>query len=203
MTRLLLIRHGQTMWNSLRRYQGQTDVPLNEDGIKQALSLSKRLKNEKIDAIYSSDLERAEKTAEAVARYHNLKVNKMKSLREINFGIWEGKTYDDLLRDCPDVAYSWFDDPEETIIPEAESLQQVRDRALKAIDEIVKNHPNETVLVVSHGVTLSTIICSILEMRLKNMRKIKLGNTGISIAEFYDNKGIMTLFNDTNHLEVS
>jgi len=91
-TKIILVRHGQTLWNNIGKYQGHTDVPLSKTGIEQASKVAKRLKNDKITAIYSSDLKRAKQTAEIIALEHNLPVITNTRFREINFGVWEGKT---------------------------------------------------------------------------------------------------------------
>lgn len=204
MTRVILVRHGQTLWNALGKYQGHTDVPLNEVGIEQARKVAKRLAGENISAVYASDLSRAKDTAKIIAQKHGLEVETDKKLREMNFGLWEGKTYTQIQEEYPQLVKVWISDPQLLQIPQGETFSQVQLRAIRALKEIIRRHNiNETIVVVAHGLTIISIICAVLEIDLKNMWKIKQGNTGISIIEFYDNNGILTLFNDTHHLSVS
>lgn len=202
MTRLIFVRHGQTIWNDLGKYQGHTDIPLNTVGISQAQKTAQRLAREDIHAIYSSDLMRAQQTAEIIGARHNLAINYFPDLREINFGQWEGKIYQEIVKEYPQLLKQWIEDPEKLKIPEGETFGELRERAFKAINSILENHDQETVLIVTHGGTIVTILCKVLGMDLKNMWQIKQSNSAISIIEFYDKRGIVTSFNDTYHLDV-
>lgn len=202
MTRIIFVRHGQTIWNNLGKYQGHTDIPLSTVGIIQAQKTAQRLAKENIVAIYSSDLMRARQTAEIIGSKHNLAINYSKGLREINFGHWEGKTYQEIEKEDPQLLQQWIEDPEKLKIPDGETFSELRDRAFRVINDILAKHDQETVLVVAHGGTISTILCKVLGMDLKNMWQIKQSNSAISIIEFYDKKGIVTSFNDTYHLDV-
>ena len=204
MTRLIFIRHGQTMWNDLGRYQGHTDIPLNKTGIEQAQKVAKRLGKEKVSAIYASDLLRAKQTAEIIGLEFNLPVTLSENLREINFGVWEGKTYKEIELQYPELLNIWLSDPTKLQIPNGETFSQLQTRAWASISDIINMNKNKTVVVVSHGGTISTIICQILNINLKNLWQIKLNNSAVSIVDFYDqNKGVITLLNDTYHLQIS
>src|SRR5690606_38476427 len=106
--RLLLTRHGQTDWNIARRYQGQSETPLNEKGIRQAEQLAKRLSTETIHAIYASDLSRGMNTAKAIAAFHSLDVEPDARLRELSFGDWEGMTYEEMSAHSPELFDAWM-----------------------------------------------------------------------------------------------
>lgn len=204
MTKIIFVRHGQTLWNDLGKYQGHTDIPLSKLGIEQAYKVAKRLKNEQVNIIYASDLKRAKHTAEIIAIEHNnIPVITMSQFREINFGVWEGKTYQEISKLYPDLLQIWLTEPEKLIIPQGETFQEMLTRAWSGLNYILANHKDETVILVAHGVTIGAIICTILGIKLNNLWRIKQGNTGISIVEFYNNKGILTLFNDTYHLHIS
>lgn len=202
MTRIIFVRHGETIWNNIGKYQGHTDIPLSTVGISQARKTAQRLSKENISTIYSSDLMRAQQTAEIIGLKHNLVINYCKDLREINFGQWEGRTYGEIEGQYPQLLNLWIEDPEKLKIPGGETFGELRERAMKVIDNILLKHHQETVLLVAHGGTISTILCSVLSIDLKNMWQIKQSNSAISIIEFYDKKGIVTLFNDTYHLDV-
>ena len=97
MTRITFIRHGQTLWNQLRKYQGHSDIPLNSTGIQQARRVAERLSKETLHAVYSSDLSRAVQTAQAIAQKHELSVQTLGGFREMDFGLWEGLTYEEIM----------------------------------------------------------------------------------------------------------
>lgn len=142
-TTLTVVRHGETDWNRDRRIQGQTDIPLNEVGLRQADELRGVLDGVPLDAVYASDLERAWQTAAVVAEPRGLAVQRRPALREKDFGTWEGLTDSEVRVRFPDaVAGSWGD---------GETADELSRRVLGAIDEIVAAHPGGSVLVVSHG----------------------------------------------------
>jgi broad specificity phosphatase PhoE len=138
MTTLLLVRHGETDWNAEGKLQGHTDRPLNEYGRRQAQTLADRLAGESIDAVYASDLSRARETAEIVGEKLGLTVAVDPDLREKNWGNWEGLTSDERLH----IAY------------EGETSEDHRERTLRAVQRIVERHPDERIVVVTHGGSL-------------------------------------------------
>lgn len=156
MTEFWLIRHGETDWNIEKRFQGQTDIPLNANGRLQAYELAERLNGTHFDAIYSSDLGRARETAEIIAAQVQVPVQFDIRLREIRHGAWEGQTLD------PDKSLemrSLYADPLNAHAPGGETLAQVAARTAQALDEIASKFPDNHVLVVAHGVSLGVIIC--------------------------------------------
>lgn len=203
MTKIIFVRHGQTSWNDLGMYQGHTDIPLNQIGLEQAAKAGQRLKNEKVAAIYSSDLLRAKQTAEIIARGHNLPVIIMPEFREINFGIWEGKTFKDIEELYPEMLKIWKTKPQDLKIPEGETFPEMLKRAWKGLKILLARHKDETVIIVAHGGTIAALLCNILDMSLDNLWKVRQGNTGITVVEFEEDKGRLTLFNDTYHLQIS
>lgn len=160
MTTLVLLRHGQTDWNLTHRYQGLTDISLNETGEQQAREANQKLKNLGLhfDAVYCSDLDRAQKTARFALKglfpFERIKLDRR--LRERSFGIYEGGPYDkEYLPACYRTAME--NDPEGFRFPEGESLLDVEKRVRPFYDEILARHPDETVLLVAHGSLLSII----------------------------------------------
>lgn len=200
MTKLILIRHGQTVWNHELRYQGQTDVALTEEGYRQARLMTNRLKTEKIDAIYASDLSRALETAKIVAEGWSVSVQSLPELREINFGVWEGLTYKEIAERYPDLVKVWFSNPSQVRIPNGEMFAELQDRAYGAIKSLLAKHPDQTILVASHGATIRMIICGILGMELDRAWQIRQDNTAVNIIDFYDGQGIIRVLNDIHHL---
>ena len=164
MTRLLLVRHGETDWNAQRRHQGQKDIPLNALGRQQITAVAQRLVGEPFDTIYASDLSRAWETAAAITTQHDgLVIIKEPRLREMYFGEWEGLTYDEIRQLAPAAADNWAQILMEAGPPGGENLPRFAARIREAADEIVKAHPNENVLLVAHGGTLMVLICLLLE----------------------------------------
>lgn len=201
MTRLILVRHGVTVWNHDLRYQGQTDVALAEEGYRQARLLTARLEKEKIDAIYASDLSRALETAKIVAAARSLPVQAMPELREISFGAWEGLTHQEIEERYPDLMQVWASTPSRCCIPGGESFAQVRERAYGAVLKLVARHDNESILVVSHGAANRMIISGILGLEIDRSWQIRQDNTAVNIIDFYDGVGIVRLLNDIRHLD--
>lgn len=156
MTEFWLIRHGETNWNIEKRFQGQTDVPLNANGRLQAIELAERLNGTHFDAIFSSDLSRARETAEIIAAKAQVLVQYDVRLREIRHGAWEGQTLD------PDKSLemrSLYADPLNAHAPGGETLTEVATRTARALDEISSKYPASRVLIVAHGVSLGVILC--------------------------------------------
>lgn len=159
MTKFCLIRHGQTDWNLEGRYQGQSDVPLNETGRAQARALAEKLAGQSFDAAYASDLSRARETAEIVAAALHLPVTLEKRLREIHQGEWEGQLVDDIKARYADVWQQRAIDPASIRPPQGETVGEVAARVSAALEEISRAHPQGSVLVVSHGLSLATVLC--------------------------------------------
>jgi len=149
-TTILLARHGETDWNLERRVQGHTDRPLNDTGQAQARALAEELAGERVDAIYASDLARAFDTARAIAEPRGLPVVPIPELRERDFGTWEGLLDDEILERFPQARGGPWGD--------AETVDQLEDRVLEALRRIAERHPDEQVLVVSHGGPLRAIL---------------------------------------------
>lgn len=157
MTRLLLIRHGETEWNVEGRYQGQTDVPLNERGRGQAQALAAAVAAMPIAAVYSSDLQRALDTARAVAERTGARLVIDARLREIDQGAWEGLVGAEVREQWHDLLVARRADPESFAPPGGEPFVAVRERVLAAVQDAVQVHPGETIALVSHGLALAIV----------------------------------------------
>ena len=200
-TKIILIRHGQTNWNFEKKYQGHSNIELSPEGLSQAEKVAARFSDEKIDAVYASDLSRAFKTAELIADSHNLKVKTVPKLREIMFGQWEGLKFEEINARWPGEFEKFWLHPDEAHIPDGESFLQVKERAYEAFMEIVSAHKGETVVVVSHGGTIGAILCAVLDTHIKHVWSIKQENTAVNIIEYPRGKAVISLLNDTNHLK--
>lgn len=159
MTQLCLVRHGQTDWNLEGRYQGQSDVPLNENGFVQAMQLAEQLKGETFAAIYSSDLLRARQTAQPVAKMLGMPVQIEPRLREINQGEWEGVLVEDIRARYAELWSQRTVDPASVRPPGGETVGEVAARVYAALDDIARLFPTERALIVSHGLSIATAIC--------------------------------------------
>jgi broad specificity phosphatase PhoE len=158
MTRLVLIRHGETDWNVEGRYQGQADPPLNAKGMAQAAELAGRLaKLPRLDIIYSSPLLRASQTAEVVADKLGGPLHLESRFMEIHQGDWQTRLRSEIEGLYPELFKSWETTPWEVCPPQGETLQQVQERVYAAIDEIITRHPEERVGIVSHRIPLALI----------------------------------------------
>lgn len=161
MSELWILRHGQTDWNLLGRWQGQArHAPgLNDTGRAQALAARKALADVPLAAVYSSDLLRCVQTAEIVVEDRGLEIYPEPRLREINLGAWEGMFSDEIEARYPQEMAEREREPFVTRAPDGESPSDVVDRVMAAVAEIVTKHPAEPVLVVGHGVSLAVILC--------------------------------------------
>jgi len=159
MTKLCLIRHGQTDWNLEGRYQGQSDVPLNEQGLKQAQSLIESLNGHSFTAIYTSDLIRARQTAEPIANKLGIPMQIERRLREINQGEWEGVLVEDIKARYAEIWSKRTVDPASVRPPGGETVGEVAERVYAALDDISRLFPTGRLLIVSHGLSIATAIC--------------------------------------------
>ena len=203
-TRFYFIRHGETQWNKQGIYQGWTDIALSEEGKKQAECLGKRFENEKLklDAVYSSPLQRAIATAEAVAKAKGLGVIADQHFKEINFGEWEGYTVEQLSQKHGKAYTDFFENPFIHPFPGERSFDAVIKRSLEGFQQLLKKHEGGNVAVVSHGGLLRVLIMTLMEMDYTFYRKTWLSNTSITIIDVRENgtKLLLTL-NDFSHLE--
>lgn len=163
MTRLILIRHGETDWNAEGRWQGQIDVPLNEKGREHARRLATELAGEGIQALFASDLSRALETAQPLAEALNLPIQTDARLREINQGDWQGLLVTEIQARYAELFQMRTDNPHSIAPPGGETVPQVQERVVQALDEIIRRHPQETVAIVAHG-----FVIAVLRIRLEN-----------------------------------
>ena len=202
MIRLLLVRHGETDWNRLRRHQGQSDIPLNARGRQQIEVAAECLAGVQIDAVYASDLKRAWDTAQAIAAQHDgLPLLKEPRLREMHFGDWEGLTYEEIYQRDPTAAESWNQSLMDAGPPKGENLPQFAARIQEMLTDIIAMHPDETVLLVAHGGTLMVLLCLLLSHPIENYWQFRLAKASLSEVEVYPEGAIIIRLNEACHLE--
>lgn len=179
---LVLVRHAETLWNKVGKFQGQKDLPLSKDGIIQAKSLAAYFESWAIDIIVSSDLKRASNTAELIAKPHNLMVKPEPRLREFSFGVWEGLTRQQVITKYSEL-YQRRKTDINTEIPGGETASQMLDRVKDWLSDI-SNSKFQCVLAVSHGGTIRAILAAILNIEINKCYPFKLDNCGFSIVQW-------------------
>ena len=204
-SRIILVRHGETDWNKEGRFQGQIDIPLNETGKNQAEKASDYLKSINFTKAYSSSMCRPLETTKIIlGKNNNLKILKIDDLREISHGLWEGKLEKDIKTTWPEMLNKWHHEPENVIMPEGESIEDVSKRSINAWHDICKNQTkNDVTLVVAHDAVNKTLICNILGLPYSKIWTIKQGNGGVTIIDIFDDeekKYVLSSLNITTHL---
>jgi alpha-ribazole phosphatase len=200
MTELILIRHGETEWNVVKVFRGQVDINLSETGIKQAELLASYLSTVAIEAIYSSPLKRAQKTAEAIAKPHRLKVNAEPDLIDLNFGKWQGLSHEEVKEKYGDLYARWINHPEQVRMPGGETLDDVSKRVTRFRNKVIENHRG-TIVIVGHRVVNKVMLCALLELDNSHFWKIRQDTCGISILNYQNEQFILTRHNDTSFLK--
>jgi len=199
MLHLLLVRHGETEWNVQRRYQGQSDIPLSELGVRQAEFIAKRLAGQTIDAIYASDLERAWETASIIANQCNLEVFSEPRLRELKFGILEGLTFEEAEEQYPEMIAAWLEDFNNT--PEgAETIDLFNTRVVSLLDDLRGKHDEQVVLLVGHGGSLSETLRILLGLSREKRWYLEMENASLSEVSIAEDYVSIRRMNDTCHL---
>ena len=200
-TRIILVRHGETPYNKVKRYQGWTDVPLNETGIRQAELLAQSLKDVPIDVFISSPLQRAYLTTQKVAELQGKEIEYTDPrLREVNYGDWSGKYQADLNKKYPEKYDLWIKKPWLVIHTNGESLQDLQDRSRAALNDIVARYPAKTVFVGAHSYVNGVLLCSVLDVNLDHFNKFPQSNTCVNVLEYKNGAWRALLINSTTHL---
>ena len=171
MTTILLARHGESDWNRSKQWQGFADRPLTDRGRRQAAELAERLEGTELDAVYSSDLQRARDTAEVVARAKGLKIQTTTEFREVDVGSWSGLTRSEAETRFPEQYERWLQGGEGW--DDGETYEQLGERVVRAIQQIAKDHEGERVLVVAHGGTIRAIHAAALGIDVHTYRRIQ------------------------------
>lgn len=200
MTRFILIRHGQTEWNRVERFRGRLDIPLNETGLRQAEAVARSLANMGIAAIYSSRLRRARQTADAIGAVLGLPVNSMDELIDFDYGDWQGLSPREVEARYHDLHHQWFNDPADVQIPGGETLNGVRGRVTQGLGHLLNQHPDETIVLVTHKVICKVFLLAILDIDNSRYWRLEQDNGAISIFEHHYGRYVLTSMNDTCHL---
>lgn len=188
-TRFIVVRHGEAEGNIFRIFHGQHDSVLTEDGHIQAERAAQFLRDYKIDHIYSSGLSRTYSTAQHIAKVKNLKIREKEGLREIYGGKWENVPWSDLPDLYPEAYAHWENDISLAQLPDGESVVQMFSRVKVAFDELAKEHPDETVCVVTHGTVIRAMLCLWRNRPISEMQSMPwFDNASITIVDYFDDK---------------
>ena len=204
-SRIFLVRHGETNWNKEGRFQGQIDIPLNENGKDQARRTSEYLRDVYFNKAFSSSMHRPYETAQIILQKNkDLKIEKIDSLVEISHGLWEGKLEAEIREQWPILLKNWHDKPEEVMMPEGESIKDVSERSSLAFNKIcLSQKENDLTLLVAHDAVNKTLICNIFEISYSNIWMIKQGNGGITVIDLFNDPSkppVISALNITTHL---
>jgi broad specificity phosphatase PhoE len=197
--KMFLVRHGETNYNRQNCYQGRTNTALNREGLRQAKKLQRRLLSEEIDKIYTSNLMRAMDTARIIADGRGIEVVSSEDLAEIDFGRFEGKTYEEIVKECPGWQLTNFD----FTTCGGESLNGLARRVKSFIDEVRGSNPAESgILVVSHSGCLCVLLCLLLEVDVTEWWQFAVAPASLTIVENVHRQSVLALLNDVSHLEI-
>jgi probable phosphoglycerate mutase len=201
-TQLILIRHGETQWNLDQRIQGHHDVPLTEKGLEQARLLARHLVDEPLHAVYSSDLSRARQTAEILAAGRS-DIRFDPRLREAGMGRFEGHTPKELRERYPEAFEAWRRDSVRNRPLGGETLEDLQERCLAALRDLLPRHPGQTVAVVTHGGPVRVMVCGALGVSLEVYPKLRVENTAVARILFTERGPILAGMNDVAHLRAT
>jgi phosphoserine phosphatase len=200
MTQIILVRHGRTPWNKDKIFRGTRDIPHDEVGQQEVALAGEWLKDETIDAAYCSPLSRARDTAQAIAQHHGLTVHDLPGIIDLNYGDWQGLPLAEVKVRYADLYRQWETAPHTVRFPHGETLDEVRTRALAAVDEVMARHPGQTILLAAHRVVNKVLSAAFIG--LDNSHFWRLGQDTAAINRFA-RVGItwhILLLNDTCHL---
>ncbi len=209
MTEILLIRHGETAWNAVRKLQGHLDIPLNAEGRRQAKALAVGLQQEKLAAIISSDLQRAIQTAGEIARLQGLPTRIDADLRERCFGDFEGKLYSELPEIYPEAYAHWrLRDPDFHFPPKAddsknvgESIREFQQRTINCIVHYAEQFAGQKIAIVAHGGVLECAYRAAMNLPLNAERTITIFNASINRFAYQNRQLKLADWGDVRHLE--
>ena len=201
MTSIYLVRHGQTAWNKEEIFRGRTDIPLDQVGLKQGELAGEYFKGMEIHGIYSSSLSRAWQTAEKIAQFHNLKVQPLAGIIDMSFGNWEGCPHQEIREKDSKTYRQWVEEPHRVRLPGGEGLDDVRVRTMAALEEVIRKHPEKTLILVSHRVICKVLICAILGLDNSHFWQIAQDTTAINLIQYRKGQYVLSLMNETCHLK--
>ena len=200
MTSVYLVRHGQTEWNRELRFRGRADIPLNENGHKQASAIADTLKDKGINAIYTSPLRRSIETARPAAAVLHLDITTVQGFIDISYGEWEGLAYEEVRRRYAKLYREWEERPHLVKFPKGESLDDVSRRSFSAFTEIVEKNSGKSILIIPHRVVNKVLLCALLGLSNSHFWSIHQDTGCINVIEYSNRRFVLVRMNDTCHL---
>jgi broad specificity phosphatase PhoE len=208
-TRIVLVRHGQTAWNREVRFRGRADPPLDDFGLKQAEATGRYLAARwPVDVVYASPMERAMQTAQAIAAIaaiadaHGLTAQSFDGLLDIDFGEWQGRSPDEVKEHYPELLQAWFEAPHTVHVPGGESLDDVRDRVVVGLDQVIERHPGQTVAMVGHTVVNRVLLCAVLGLGNEHFWRLQQETCTVNVFDAEpDGTFTIVVLNDTCHTD--
>lgn len=197
---IMLVRHGETEWNVGEVFRGRADIDLDETGRKQAELLAEYLNHNRIEAVYSSPLQRALHTAGAIAGHHRLEVQIASGLNDLDFGAWEGLPVKEVRNKYPDLFALWADQPEKVRLPGGETLNDVMRRAREVVDQAVNRYQG-TVVLVTHRVVIKILVCALLGLDNSHFWNIMVDTCGMTTFRYENGRFILIRHNDNSFLQ--
>ncbi len=199
--RLLLVRHGDTEFNSSHRFMGHSDIELSPAGRQQIERLRDYLVDDKIEAVYASDLLRTITTARILTDGRGLVVTPCPELREMNYGLCEGLTFGEINQSYPAVAEQCVNFSPSLEFPEGETFQDFSKRTISFLDRLKAHKPSDTVLIVSHNGPLKTLVCHFLGIEMEHWWQIRIDTASLSIIDITPRGAMLSRLNDTSYLK--
>ena len=199
MQKLILIRHGQTDWNTEGRVQG--GGKLNEVGISQCHALAIELQSSQLSVVYTSPSQRAHETASIIATNLSRPIYTTPLLKDLDYGIWSGALLEHLMSDDPELFERWQKHPERVTFPEGESLSDLRLRVSTFLNCVTKKHPKENLAIVTHESPIISMVAIALEIPDSSHRCFHADNASLTVLELENKKYILSAFNNTSHLD--
>lgn len=201
LTNIIIVRHGSTEWNEKERFRGLADIGLSELGIRQAEAAAAYLADLPVNRIYTSPLLRATQTAAIITGPHKLEPVPLNGIIDINFGKFQGLSFEEAEQKYPEIYRQWMDRPHLATFPAGENLAQVRERSSSVLNQIIDASSGQTIVFVSHKVVITVLICYYLGLDNSQFRQVEQDVCAINTFNKQNDNIYAVLLNDTCHLD--
>ena len=201
MSRVYLVRHGQTAWNVGEIFRGRADIPLDETGKREVHLAGETLRDETLHAVYSSPLSRSMETAENIAKFHDISVTPLDAIVDISYGEWEGLGNQEVQQKYPELHTLWLSEPHKVLFPGGESLDEVRSRTIAALDDLLVKHQEENFALVAHRVPNKVICCALMGLDNSHFWRIQQDTASTNLFVYRNGQWIISYLNDTSYLK--
>ncbi len=208
MGKIFLVRHGETDWHLEHRILGRTNKSLNGHGLEQGRLIAQRFADEELAALYVSPIQRCRETIAALAELKGMEPVVIDDLMEVDFGEWDGRKSADIMSESPDLMHQWLMNPSSLRVPGGETMAEVHDRVVAAMNAILPQHqPEDNIVVVSHGGPIRMMVCEVLDIHVDRMLRLEVDLASITTLKFFGdslaNRIGLSKLNDTSHLDLA